>query len=156
MSTEVGVFARYYTQIEQAIAVGLASGRVVSVDFKSTVPSDANEDHTLLDRIDTYLSGDTDHLADVDIALTVPTDQRRVLEATRNIPHGEAVTLDRVLRMAGVDEDDTDNRSTARRALDENPIPLIVPDHRVRDTPSGAPSEIVTQLRNIEHIDTVS
>ncbi|CAJ51290.1 MGMT family protein [Haloquadratum walsbyi] len=156
MSTELGIFARYFTQIDRAIAVGLASGRVVSVDFQSTVPSDADDDHALLDRIDTYLNGDSDHLADVDIALTVPTDQRRVLEATRNVPYGEEVSLDRILRMAGLDEDKTDDQSTAQRALAENPIPLIVPDHRVRDAPSGAPSDVITQLQDIEQIETVS
>ncbi|ERG96476.1 MAG: methylated DNA-protein cysteine methyltransferase [Haloquadratum walsbyi J07HQW2] len=78
-----------------------------------------------------------------------------MLEATRNIPYGEAVTLDRVLRMAGLDEDDTDDRSTAQRALGENPIPLIIPDHRIRDAPSGAPPDVITELRNIEQIETV-
>lgn len=155
MSTEVGVFARQFTQINRVITIGVASGRIMSVDFQSTVPSDADDDHTLFSRIDAYLNGDTDHLSDVDIALTVPTDQRRVLEATRNIPYGEAVTLDRVLRMAGLDEDDTDDRSTAQRALGENPIPLIIPDHRIRDAPSGAPPDVITELRNIEQIETV-
>jgi Methylated DNA-protein cysteine methyltransferase len=155
MSTEVGVFARQFTQINRVITIGVASGRIMSVDFQSTVPSDADNDHTLFARIDAYLNGDTDHLSDVDIALTVPTDQRRVLEATRNIPYGEAVTLDRVLRMAGLDEDDTDDRSTAQRALGENPIPLIIPDHRIRDAPSGAPPDVITELRNIEQIETV-
>lgn len=155
MSTEVGVFARQFTQINRVITIGVASGRIMSVDFQSTVPSDADNDHTLLARIDAYLNGDTDHLSDVDIALTVPTDQRRVLEATRNIPYGEAVTLDRILRMAGLDEDDTDDRSTAQRALGENPIPLIIPDHRIRDAPSGAPPDVITELRNIEQIETV-
>lgn len=155
MSTEVGVFARQFTQINRVITIGVASGRIMSVDFQSTVPSDADNDHTLLARIDAYLNGDTDHLSDIDIALTIPTDQRRVLEATRNIPYGEAVTLDRVLRMAGLDEDDTDDRSTAQRALGENPIPLIIPDHRIRDAPSGAPPDVITELRNIEQIETV-
>ncbi|ERG96477.1 MAG: hypothetical protein J07HQW2_02956 [Haloquadratum walsbyi J07HQW2] len=48
MSTEVGVFARQFTQINRVITIGVASGRIMSVDFQSTVPSDADDDHTLL------------------------------------------------------------------------------------------------------------
>lgn len=145
-----GVFAREFEQLERAVEIGVASGTVISVSFPSTPGGDAERDHPLFDRIDAYLSGNADHFDDVDVGLTVPTDHRTVLEATRNIPHGETVSLDRVVRMAGLDPDDDGDRATARTALAENPVPLFVPDHRVRDAPGGAPAAIAERLQRIE------
>ena len=87
---------------------------------------------------------------DVEVGLTVPTDHRRVLEAVREIPYGEQGSVAQVARMAGLDPDDEDSQRTVREALAENPVPLLVPDHRVRDGPSGAPPDVEQQLRSIE------
>jgi len=145
-----GVFARGFDRLDRAVEIGVASGAVISVSFPPTPAGDTGDDHPLFDRIDAYLDGDADHFDDVEIALTVPTDHRRVLEATRNVPYGETVSLDRVVRMAGLDPDDDADRETARDAVAENPIPLFVPDHRVRDTPGGAPAEVAERLRAVE------
>lgn len=147
---DVGVFARESDQLTRAVEIGIASGRVISVSFPETPPADAEADHPLLDRVSAYLTGERDHFDDVDVALTVPTDQRSVLEATRNVPHGETVSLDRVVRMAGLDPDERAALDTARTALSENPVPLFVPDHRVRDAPGGAPPSVAARLREIE------
>jgi len=147
---DVGVFARASERLNRTVEIGVASGRVISVSFPETPPDDAESDHPLLDRVFAYLDGEADHFDDVEVALTVPTDQRRVLEATRNVPHGETVTLDRVIRMAGLDPDDRADVETARTALSENPVPLFVPDHRVRDAPGGAPPSVAERLREIE------
>jgi methylated-DNA-[protein]-cysteine S-methyltransferase len=147
---DVGVFAREFESLGRAVEIGVASGSVISVSFPEAIETDADPDHPLLDRIDAYLGGEPDHFDDVEIALTVPTDHRQVLEATRNVPYGETVALDRVLRMAGLDPDDAADRETARTALAENPIHLFVPDHRVRDTPGGAPEVIADRLRAVE------
>ena len=147
---DVGVYAREFESLSRAVEIGVASGSVISVSFPEAIENDADPNHPLLDRIDAYLGGESDHFDDVEIALTVPTDHRQVLEATRNVPYGETVSLDRVLRMAGLDPDDGADRETARTALAENPIPLFVPDHRVRDTPGGAPGAIAERLRAVE------
>ena len=147
---DVGVFAREFESLGRAVEVGVASGSVISVSFPDAVESDADPDHPLLDRIDTYLGGESDHFDDVEIALTVPADHRQVLEATRNVPHGETVSLDRILRMAGLDPDDDADRETARTALAQNPIPVFVPDHRVRDAPGGTPGAVADRLRAVE------
>ena len=145
-----GVFAREFERLGRAAEIGVASGSVISVSFPGGVGDDAGRDHPLLDRIGAYLDGASDHFDDVEIALTVPTDHRRVLEATRNVPYGETVALDRVVRMAGLDPDDDGDRGTARTALAENPVPLFVPDHRVRDAPGGAPADVAERLRTVE------
>jgi methylated-DNA-[protein]-cysteine S-methyltransferase len=147
---DVGVFAREFDSLGRAVEIGVASGSVISVSFPDAVESDADPDHPLLDRIDAYLGGESDHFDDVEIALTVPTDHRRVLEATRNAPYGETVSLDRILRMSGLDPDDSADRETARTALAQNPIPVFVPDHRVRDAPGGAPGAVTERLRAVE------
>jgi methylated-DNA-[protein]-cysteine S-methyltransferase len=145
-----GVFAREFDRVGRAVEIGVASGSVISVSFPATPGDDAGGEHPLFDRIDAYLGGAEDHFDDVEIALTVPTDHRHVLEATRNVPYGETVSLDRVLRMAGLDPDDDGDRGTARTALAENPIPLFVPDHRIHDAPGGAPAEVAERLRAVE------
>ena len=145
-----GVFAREFEPLGRAVEIGIASGSVISVSFPADADDAADGQHPLFDRLDAYLGGSSDHFDDVEIALTVPTDHRQVLEATRNVPYGETVSLDRVVRMAGLDPDDDASRATARTALAENPIPLFVPDHRVRDAPCGAPAEVAQRLRAIE------
>ncbi|MFA1610428.1 MGMT family protein [Halobellus rubicundus] len=147
---DVGVFARTSERLDRAVEIGVASGRVISVSFPETPPGDADSDHPLLDRVFAYLDGEADHFDDVAVALTVPTDQRQVLEAIRNVPHGETVSLDRVIRMAGLNPDEREDVETARTALAENPVPLFVPDHRVRDAPGAAPSAVAERLRAIE------
>ena len=147
---DVGVFVREFESLGRAVEVGVAGGSVISVSFPEPPEGDADSDHPLLDRIGAYLDGEPDHFDDVEIALTVPTDHRQVLEATRNVPYGETVSLDRVLRMAGLDPDDDADRGTARNALAENPIPLFIPDHRVRDAPNGAPDTVAERLRALE------
>ncbi|MFB6252211.1 MAG: MGMT family protein [Halobellus sp.] len=147
---DVGVFARDSDRLTHAVEIGIASGRVISVSFPETPPADAEADHPLLDRVFAYLAGENDHFNDVDVALTVPTDQRSVLEATRNVPHGETVSLDRVVRMAGLDSDESADLDAARTALSGNPVPLFVPDHRVRNAPGGPPASVAERLREIE------
>jgi methylated-DNA-[protein]-cysteine S-methyltransferase len=145
-----GVFAREFEPLGRAIKLGVAGGSVISVSFPESLTPDAGDDHPLFDRIDAYLGGDPDHFDDVEIALTVPTEHRAVLEATRNAPYGETVSLDRVLRMAGLDPDDDADRETGRVALAENPIPLFVPDHRIEDASGGTPDPVARRLRGIE------
>ncbi|MUV60545.1 MGMT family protein [Halobacterium sp. CBA1126] len=149
--TAAGIYARDSAYLDRAVQLGVAGDRVISVSFPGTAPADADPEHELLDRLDDYFAGAEDDFDDVEVGLTVPTNHRRVLEAVRNVPYGERVTVKRVLSMVpDVDPEDSDARETAREALAENPVPLFVPDHRVRDGPSGAPPEVVDRLRDLE------
>ncbi|SFR38050.1 MGMT family protein [Halogeometricum limi] len=145
-----GVFAREFDGLDRAVQLGVASGSVISVSFPASLPSDAEPDHPLLDRVDDYLAGSEDHFDDVPVALTVPTDHRRVLDAVRKLPYGETLELRRVMRMADLDPDDEDDVATARAALRENPVPLFVPDHRVSDASGATPDAVARQLRRLE------
>jgi methylated-DNA-[protein]-cysteine S-methyltransferase len=148
---ETGVFAREFPQVDRVVEVGVASGRVISVSFPDAVSSDADPDHPVLDRIAAALDGDPDaDLAAVEVALTVPTDRRRVLEATREIPRGETATPAQVARLADLDPDDEDDAATVREALAANPVPLLVPDHRVPAVAGATPPEVGSYLRDVE------
>lgn len=151
MSDAAGIYARESDLLDRYVQIGVAGERVLAVSFPETPDDEAGTDHSLLDRIEAYLEGDEDDFADVTVALTVPTDQRTVLETVREIPYGDQVSVEQLTRMtAGLDPEDDADRRLVRTALDANPAPILIPDHRVRDGPSGAPPGVVQQLRKIE------
>lgn len=149
---EEGIYAMESEYLGRAVQIGVASGRVIRVSFPRTPEEDASGDYPLLDRIRRYLDGASVDFDDVEVALTVPTDQRAVLETVRTITYGKQVSVKELAAMSpGIDpEDDDDLDLVVRTALDENPVPLVVPDHRVRDGPSGAPPAVEQRLRSIE------
>ncbi|WP_435335340.1 methylated-DNA--[protein]-cysteine S-methyltransferase [Haloarchaeobius sp. TZWWS8] len=152
---DAGIYARHYPFLERYVQLGIASGRVISVSFPQHPDDDASEDHELLDRIQTYLDGVQEvDFSDVQVGLTVPTDQRAVLETLRErVPYGEQVDVKQLARMTpGLDPQDEDDLILVRTALDANPTPLFIPDHRVRDGPSAAPPEVEQRLRSVEEL----
>ena len=50
----------------------------------------------------------------------------------------------------GLDAEDEDDLILVRTALDANPVPVLEPDHRVRDGPSAAEPHVEQKLRSIE------
>jgi methylated-DNA-[protein]-cysteine S-methyltransferase len=151
MSDTAGIYARHVPVLGRCVQIGVAQGRVLSVEFPETPPEGAVADHPLLDRIAAYLDGEPDDFADVTVALTLPTDRRRVLETVSQVPYGESTTVEQLLRMtAGLDEDEAEDRQTVEAGLTGNPAPLLVPDHRVRDGPGAAPDDVADRCRRIE------
>lgn len=150
MDEIAGIYARESPLLDRAVQLGIASGRVISVSFPQEVPEDAESDHPLLDRVFDYLHGEEDQFQDVDLALTVPTEQREVLDATRNIPYGETIDVERVARLAGLDPDEQDDLMTVRTALQENPAPIFIPDHRVDGASGATPPDVAEKLRDLE------
>lgn len=147
---DAGIYAREYEFLDCAVQIGVAGGQVINVSFPDSVPADAESDHSLLDRLDNYLTGESDHFDDVPVALTVPTDQRRVLDAVRKLPYGETVSVARVARLAGFDDEDGEEMQTVRQALRANPVPIFIPDHRVDDAQGATPSRVAGRLRAVE------
>lgn len=151
MATEdAGIYARESDYLDRSVQIGVASGRILSVSFPTTPDAEAGDDHPVLDRIDRYLDGVEEvSFTDLTVALTMATDQREVLQAVRGIPYGQQVTVGKLASMTpGLD--DEGDEGTVRTALAENPAPLVVPDHRVRDGPSAAPPEVEQLLRSLE------
>jgi methylated-DNA-[protein]-cysteine S-methyltransferase len=82
--------------------------------------------------LDAYFEGRVHRLrTPVDWSLTPPGFSRRVLEATAAIPFGSVSTYAHVARLAGSPR----AARAAGNALHDNPIPIVVPCHRV--VPSG-------------------
>jgi methylated-DNA-[protein]-cysteine S-methyltransferase len=147
---ETGIYARESSYLGRYVQLGIASDQLINVSFPEEPDPDSESDHPLLDRIVAYLEGERDAFDDVDTALTVPTEHRSVLEAVRGIPYGDQVSVEKLARLAGLDGDDQDDLGTVRMALDTNPLPLVIPDHRVRDGPSSAPPKVEQRLRSLE------
>jgi methylated-DNA-[protein]-cysteine S-methyltransferase len=149
MSETAGIYARESTYLDRCVQVGIAGERVLSVSFPGSLAAESDPEHPLLDRIFDYLAGAPDEFDDVELALTVPTDQRAVLEAVRKLPYGEQTSVERLARrVPELDPDADDDR--VRTALDTNPMPILIPDHRVRDGPSAAPPKVEQKLRSLE------
>ncbi|MGM0605445.1 MAG: MGMT family protein [Halobacteriota archaeon] len=147
---DAGVYARRIDSLGRVVQLGVASGQVIDVSFPDRVPDDAASDHEYLDRIERFLDGERDALADVPIALTVPTDARAVLEALREVPPGRTITIDRLAQFAGLAREEDAHR-IVRDALRSNPVPLILPDHRVRDGQGATPPAVGAALRRREN-----
>ncbi|WP_138005409.1 MGMT family protein [Halalkalirubrum salinum] len=148
---DAGVYARELESIGRVVQLGIVGGQVISVSFPDAVPEDASVAHDYLDAVDAYLAGEREGLTEISIALTMPTDKRRVLETLREIPSGRTVTIDRLASFAGLDPAEDGVRETVQDALRENPVPLFVPDHRVRDGQGATPSSIAAALRRHEN-----
>lgn len=145
-----GIYARESAAIDRVVQVGVVSGKLISVSFPEAVPDDAEPENAYLDAVLDAIDGADVDLGEIPIGLTVPTDQRAVLEAVRNVPRSETVDVGLLVRMAGLDPEDDDSKRVVREALAANPVPVVVPDHRVRDGPSAAPDVVVDALRSAE------
>lgn len=150
---DAGIYARESQFLDRYIQLGIAQGRVLTVEFPHTPDDDANTEHELLDRIEAYLQGEEDDFEDVTVALTMATDQRDVLEKVREIPYGDSGTVRQVaLMVPGRSDGDDDDLATIQDALAANPAPILIPTHRVTDGPSGVPSDVASKLRALEGV----
>lgn len=154
MDDIAGIYARQMPAIDATVQLGVASGRLIQVSFPEHPDENADADHPILDRIAAYADGEAEDFRDVEIALTVPSDQRAVLQTLRTVPHGESTDLASLQRRTpGLDPEDDDAAETVRAALAANPLPLVLPDHRVNAVDGATPSAIRRRLREIEEID---
>jgi methylated-DNA-[protein]-cysteine S-methyltransferase len=151
---DAGIYAREVEYLERFVQFGEASSRVIAVSCPETPDDDATGEHDLLDRFDRYFEGIQEvDFTDVTIGLTLPTDQRDVLQALRQVGYGEQVDVKTLGNMTpGLDAEDDDDLITVRQALADNPVPILVPDHRVRDGPSALPPPIEQKLRALEEL----
>jgi methylated-DNA-[protein]-cysteine S-methyltransferase len=149
-----GIYAREVEFLERYVQFGEASSRVISVTTPEVPDDDAEGEHELLDRFERYCEGlNEDNFADVEVGMTMPTDQRDVLQALRQVGYGEQVDVKTLANMTpGIDAENDEERITVRQALADNPIPILVPDHRVRDGPSALPPAVEQKLRTLEDL----
>lgn len=157
MVTEAeGTYARYFGYLNSHVRLELVAGRVRLLGFEDSAIPEADTEHALLDRIDAYLTGTVrDDFDNVPVSLELSDRHVAILEAVRAIPYGESRSVAELLQGAeGFDPDSDEDHNLVREALDANPVPVFVPDHRIRDGPSGAPPPIEQRLRSLERIVT--
>jgi len=149
-----GIYAREIDYLGRFVQLGVASGRLISVSFPEYADDDAGDEHELLDRFERYCDGiSEDDFADVEVGLTVPTGERKVLETLRGVGYGEQVSVEQLARMTPtLDPEDDQDVVTVREALAENPLPVVFPDHRVRDGPSALPPQVEQKFRSLEDL----
>lgn len=129
METDSGIEHRWSDFLDTYVQVGVAGGRVVSVSFTDEPEGDEPEEREgcdALEAIFAYLKGEIETTPDVPYALTVSGVERRALERTRDLPYGTTLTYEEFA--ASVGEDDV---GRVRDALHENPVPVVLPSHRV-------------------------
>lgn len=151
MNDLAGIYARESGYLDRYVQLGIAQGRVLSVEFPTEPAENAETEHELLDRIEAYLEGNRDEFDDVAVAMTMQTPHREILEKVREIPYGENATVEQVTTMvAGRNPQESDDLAVVREALAANPVPLFIPTHRVRDGPGGMPAAVEQKLRSVE------
>lgn len=151
-----GVFARFSPFLDAYVQFVVEAGRVVSVSFPEHPSDSALPEHPLLDRIESYLGGTTRaDFDDVPISIDESDEMVTILTAVRSIPYGKARSVEEmVAEIPSLDPDDEEDLAQVREALDANQTPILIPDHRVRAAPSGAPPRIEQRLRSLERIVT--
>lgn len=147
---DAGIYARESDVLGRPVQIAIASSQVIDVSFPADIPDDAESAHPILDRVFDYLDGAEDAFEDVEFAITVPTDQRAVLDAVCQIPYGETGNTVQVAHMANLNPEDDEEMQTVRTALRANPVPIFVPDHRVEDAPGATPEDVASTLRSVE------
>jgi methylated-DNA-[protein]-cysteine S-methyltransferase len=150
---DTGIYARESTFLDRYVQIGVAQGRVLSVEFPTEPDGEAESEHELLDRIEAYLQGEPDEFDDVTVALTLPTEHGEVLEKVQEIPYGDSGTVEQVTMMVpGRSPGDESDLAAVREGLAANPAPLLIPTHRVCDGPPGMPADVASKLRSLEGI----
>lgn len=129
MMDESGIEYRWSEYLETHVQVGLASGSVVSVEFTDEPDGEecaSGEGSDVLKAVFAYLNGEAETTLDLPYALTVSGVERRALERTRDLPYGTTVTYEQFASSIGEDEVER-----VREAVYENPVPVVLPSHRV-------------------------
>lgn len=119
---------RWSEYLDTYVQVGVAGGRLVSVTFTDEPDGEEcqKDGSDALEAVFAYLGGEIETTPDVPYALTVSGIERRALERTRDLPYGTTLTYEEFASSVG--EDDVE---TVRDALRQNPVPIVLPSHRV-------------------------
>ncbi|MFP4188462.1 MAG: methylated-DNA--[protein]-cysteine S-methyltransferase [Halobacteriales archaeon] len=134
MGATSGIEHRWSEYLETYVQVGVVSGSVVSVRFVNEPGEESDEraegqGSDALRAVFAYLNGEVETTPDVPYALTVSGVERKALERTRDVPYGTTTTYAEFAARVG--EGDDEGVARVRDALHDNPVPIVLPSHRV-------------------------
>lgn len=120
--------AGFSSELELYVDLVLRGDRVTNVRLLPSVPPQVvRSDHPLLRQVLRHLRTGREDLSAVPVELHVSPFERRVLEEVRRIPPGETRSYGEIARRIG--------HASAYRAVGNavahNPVPLVIPCHRV-------------------------
>jgi O-6-methylguanine DNA methyltransferase len=132
-SEDLRLYSRFSKDIGLYVNMVLMDGRVASLSMARQRWLGAETEHPYLARIIEHLATGMDDLRDIPVDLKGSLFDREVLEMIRTIPPGEVITYGEVAMRLG--------RPQAARAVgsacSRNPVPLIIPCHRVVPASGG-------------------
>lgn len=133
-SEAIQMYVRFSEELGLYVEMTMRGDRVQRVNLADAPPAGIPEgDHPYLARILDHIATGRDDLRDIPLDLEVTPFERKVLDVLRQIPPGELVTYGDVARRLG-------QPSAARavgNAVAKNPIPIIIPCHRVVPAAGG-------------------
>lgn len=127
-------FAHFSRELGLYVHLTMREGRVSAVHMDARKPrAGVPTEHPYLARILEQIAHGSDDLRDVPVELALGPFERRVVEALREIPRGTVLTYGELARRLG-------HPGAARavgNALAKNPVPLLLPCHRVVPSTGG-------------------
>ncbi|MDX1534300.1 MAG: methylated-DNA--[protein]-cysteine S-methyltransferase [Thermoplasmata archaeon] len=129
----LSLYSRFSGELGLYVQLEVLDHRVRRVRLRRDPPADASSSHPYLERILEHLRTGKEDLGDIPLDLQVGPFEREVLAFLRELPPGETITYGEIARRLG--------RPKAARAVGRacarNPVPLIVPCHRVLPASGG-------------------
>jgi O-6-methylguanine DNA methyltransferase len=126
-------YARFSAELHLYVWMWLHGERIASVAMRPDPSPDADARHPYLDRILRHVRTGAGDLKDLPVELNVSAFERRVLEETRRIPTGRTASYADVARRIGA----PNAARAVGNALARNPVPLVIPCHRVVPVSGG-------------------
>lgn len=126
-------YARFSEALGLYVHLALRGERVARVQMVRRPPPEAAPEHPYLARILQAVATGEGDLGDIPVDLDVGPFEQKVLEALRRIPPGEVRTYGQLAQALG-------HPGAARavgNACAKNPVPLVVPCHRVVPSSGG-------------------
>lgn len=109
-------------------------GRLKALNFTNARPTAFTARDPIVEELRAFFRGERRDLREIPVDLSDSTDfERRVYEATRQIPFGKVATYGQIAKAIGK----PNAQRAVGQALGKNPVALVIPCHRVIASDGG-------------------